>query len=432
MVDLKTRGIAWPQTHLLPKIRLQPPFNQQWRTTAAHIFYTRRTIQGFNSLATNSLALTATVGAVRWKWLSALRTSWVLLMGAYPNLIQQIFSPQFGIVVIVWCIDGFSMMSPRTLQIDELRHYQPTPTCHCGGIRAWALYQEQEYVLQFLMGLNESFSIVRAQILMLGLLPSFAKVFNLVIQEERQRTIGSIPQNPTESMAFSAATNAVTSSGPKRNRLTCTHYGLQGHTVDKCYKLHKYPLGYKPPTRSPSHASSLQFKSQASSTPISAENQQQSGPMASNFTGPDTSLSHQSLDPIAYRRLIGKLIFLTITRADIAYAVNQLSQFLASPRDSHLKLKGSTDSDWVACPNTCHSVSGFCIFIGSSLISWKSKKQQIVSRSSAEAKYRAMANATYRDSQNFACDLTELTSRHDDQGTTFTTVSFSFKQDGKT
>ncbi|XP_060673809.1 uncharacterized protein LOC132803959 [Ziziphus jujuba] len=145
---------------------------------------------------------------------------------------------------------------------DELRHYQPTPTCHCGGIRGWALYQVQEYVLQFPMGLNESFSAVRAQILMLDPLPPIAKVFNLVIQEERQRTIGSIPPNPTESMAFLAATNVVTSSGPKQNRPTCTHCGLQGHTVDKCYKLHGYPPGYKLPTRCPSHASSLQLKSQ--------------------------------------------------------------------------------------------------------------------------------------------------------------------------
>nr|XP_048319600.1 SH3 domain-containing protein 1-like [Ziziphus jujuba var. spinosa] len=63
MVDLKTRGIALPQSHL-PRICLQPPFNQQWRTIAAYIFYTMRIISGFNSLATNSLALTTTVGVV--------------------------------------------------------------------------------------------------------------------------------------------------------------------------------------------------------------------------------------------------------------------------------------------------------------------------------------------------------------------------------
>ena len=52
-------------------------------------------------------------------------------------------------------------------------------------------YQQQEYVMQFLMGLNESFAATRAQILMLDPLPLVVKVFNLVVQEERQHTIGS-------------------------------------------------------------------------------------------------------------------------------------------------------------------------------------------------------------------------------------------------
>ncbi|CAL8144209.1 unnamed protein product [Prunus armeniaca] len=119
-----------------------------------------------------------------------------------------------------------------------------------------------------------------------------------------------------------------------------------------------------------------------------------------------------------YQRLVGKLIYLAHTRPDIAYAVSVVSQFMHAPSEDHMAavtrilrylkvthgkglmfskyghtdVEGYTDADWAGSATYRRSTSGYFTFVGGNLVTWRSKKQKVVSRSSAEAEYRGMAH----------------------------------------
>ncbi|TYK08058.1 putative mitochondrial protein [Cucumis melo var. makuwa] len=112
-------------------------------------------------------------------------------------------------------------------------------------------------------------------------------------------------------------------------------------------------------------------------------------------------------DPSLYRRLVGSLQYLTFTRPDIAFSVNRVSQFMHKPTVIHFSavkrilryLHGDTSDQ--------RSTSGFIAFLDSNPISWSSKKQPTVSRSSTEAEYRSLATTTtdLYWIQQLLCDL---------------------------
>jgi histone deacetylase 1/2 len=125
-------------------------------------------------------------------------------------------------------------------------------------------------------------------------------------------------------------------------------------------------------------------------------------------------------DSTQYRSVVGGLQYLTLTRPDISFSVKKVCQFLHIPATTHWSavkrilryMKGTvqvgltfkrsssqllsafSDVDWAGCPDDRKSTSGFAIFFGPNLISWSAKKQHIVFRSSTEAEYKALADAT--------------------------------------
>ena len=118
-----------------------------------------------------------------------------------------------------------------------------------------------------------------------------------------------------------------------------------------------------------------------------------------------------------YQRLVGRLIYLAHTRPNIAYSVSVINQFMHGPREPHLQaayrvlhyLKGNpgkgilikknntfaleayTDADYGGSLVDRRSTTGYCTFLGGNLVTWRSKKQNVVARSSAESEFRAIA-----------------------------------------
>uniref|UniRef100_A0ACD5TCP1 Uncharacterized protein n=1 Tax=Avena sativa TaxID=4498 RepID=A0ACD5TCP1_AVESA len=125
-------------------------------------------------------------------------------------------------------------------------------------------------------------------------------------------------------------------------------------------------------------------------------------------------------DSTQYRSIVGALQYLTLTRPDISFSVNKVCQYLHAPTTAHWTaakrilryvqgtihagltfqksssslLSAFSDADWAGCLDDRRSTGGFAVFLGPNLVSWSARKQPTVSRSSTEAEYKALANAT--------------------------------------
>jgi histone deacetylase 1/2 len=125
-------------------------------------------------------------------------------------------------------------------------------------------------------------------------------------------------------------------------------------------------------------------------------------------------------DGTRYRSIVGALQYLTLTRPDLSFSVNKVCQYLHSPtcvhwsavkrilryirfssdigiricRSNSRLVSAFSDADWAGSVDDRRSTGGFAVFFGPNLISWSARKQPTVSRSSTEAEYKSMENAT--------------------------------------
>lgn len=147
---------------------------------------------------------------------------------------------------------------------EEHQNYVDLPVCTCGKcecntVVSWEKLQQRSRVTKFLMGLNESFDATRRHILMLKPIPSMEEVFNMVAQDERQKTIklptkidNVVFQNSisphTSTEAYTSPTDNLAYAAVQyrsKQRPVFTHCGLVGHIVQMCFKLHGYPPGHR-------------------------------------------------------------------------------------------------------------------------------------------------------------------------------------------
>ncbi|XP_075515624.1 uncharacterized protein LOC142550277 [Primulina tabacum] len=119
---------------------------------------------------------------------------------------------------------------------DEYASLVTLPSCSCDTAKAYVEHDQQQHLLQFLMGLNESYGHIRSQIILMTPLPSVNQAYSILSQEESHRNVLSSPVNMHTAAFYSSLSRG-------NDSMKCENCKIPGHTKDQCFRLIGYPQG---------------------------------------------------------------------------------------------------------------------------------------------------------------------------------------------
>ncbi|GAB4831251.1 hypothetical protein Ancab_040231 [Ancistrocladus abbreviatus] len=134
---------------------------------------------------------------------------------------------------------------------DEYNNMISISPCTCGSSEAQDKIHQTQQLIQFLMRLNEVYTAVRGNLLLMKPLPSISQAYSLLLEEERQRGTSNLAPILNDSAAFVAnnqkrfPAKVYVVNSIKKTDLFCTYCKMRRHTIEKCYRLHGYPPRHK-------------------------------------------------------------------------------------------------------------------------------------------------------------------------------------------